>query len=50
MRNTAMDQIMQILKEAVISDWPASMDFCNLRIRNNWNYRHELTVMDDMIV
>ena len=49
-RETEIDKEFQLLKHTILNGWPECRKDCLPQISEFWNYRDELSVMDDILL
>ena len=48
-KETEKDETLVILKNTIIEGWPEKRDECPKDLRSFWNYRNELSILDDLV-
>ena len=49
-KETEKDETLVALKNTIIKGWPEKRDKCPMNLRNFWNYRGELSILDGLIL
>ena len=44
------NHMMQALKHQIIKGWPPIRSECSSNLQDFWNYRHELSVLDRLVL
>ena len=47
---TSKDETLETLKKTIMEGWPNELKSCHPRIKEYWNHRDELTIIDDIIM
>ena len=49
-KETDKDETLVTLKNIVIKGWPEKKDKCPTNLRDYWNYRDELSILDGLVL
>ena len=49
-KKTDQDETLMALKNTIIKGWPDKRDECPMNLRDFWNYRDELSILDGLVL